>query len=211
TRRPDRRIPRRPGQVHAGRGRIRTTGIQRRATARAAQQGRRRRHRSGITRGVLRMAETTTEGDLTGIEIKTGQKETSWQENLPVVGSAVKAFNDNVDAFDDGNLDPSEMGDIMSDSESFISSCADAISGLTSADPVHWLVRNGLDFLIATFEPLQDALHYVTGDGPALEQAAKNFADIGKGVEKIRTGFEEDVNKPLQDWKGEASETAGAR
>lgn len=156
------------------------------------------------------MAETTTTGDLTGTEVTTGQDSGSWYENLPLGGGAVDLFKNTASAAEDGHLDPSEMNDLMSDGQSFIGSCSDMISGLI-ADPVHWLVSNGLDFLLSTFEPLQDALHQVSGDGPAMEQAAENFTNIGEGLEGVRKEFEENVDESLQEWKGYASETAGSR
>lgn len=157
------------------------------------------------------MAETTTTGELTDTEITTGHDKGGLVENLPVVGGAVDLFQRSTSAAEDGHLDPSEMNDIMSDGQSFIGSCSDMISGLSGNDPVHWLVSNGLDFLISTFDPLQEALHQVSGDGPAMEQAAGNFTNIGEGLEGVRTEFEGDVNESLQGWTGYASEAAGSR
>src|SRR5699024_7804490 len=102
-----------------------------------------------------------------------------------------------------------DMDDVMMDGESFIDSCMDVVGGIT--DPVAWLVSNGLDFLVSNIQPLQDALHEVTGDGPALEQAAENFTTIGEGLQDMRTNFEQEVGESLQGWTGYAAQTAGTR
>src|SRR5699024_346947 len=102
-----------------------------------------------------------------------------------------------------------DMDDLMMDGESFIESCMDVVSGIT--DPLASLVGNGLDFLISNIQPLQDALHKVTGDGPALEQAAENFTNIGEGLQGMRTNFEQEVGQSLQGWTGYAAQTAGTR
>jgi hypothetical protein len=157
------------------------------------------------------MAETKTTGELSGIEITTGQD--YWKgvrESIPVAGGAFKTFDAAKTGFEDGKLAPDELGQIQSEGSAFIQSCTGAATGI-AMDPIGWLVGQGLSFLISICQPLQDAIHFVSGDGPALEQAAGNFANIGKGLEKMKAQFEEDLKSSLQSWGGDASEAAGTK
>lgn len=156
------------------------------------------------------MPETTNTGDLTDIEITSGQDyATGVAEAVPVVGGAVTSFDAVGTAMEDGTLAPSEIGSLESEGQAFIQSCQGA-AGIAT-DPIGWLVGNGLDFLLAVVQPLQDAVHFVTGDGPALSQAAGNFDNIGHGLEKIKADFERDLHQSLQSWSGEASDAAGSK
>lgn len=157
------------------------------------------------------MAEATTTGDLTDNGAVTGQGQGNPAGNPPLGGGAVDLFQNTANTAEDGHLDDADMSDMMSDGDSFIGSCSDMLSAISDADPINSLVSNGLDFLLDIFAPLQDALDQVTGDGPAMEQAAEDFTNIGKKLEDIRSEFEEDVSESLQGWTGQASEAAGSR
>lgn len=154
------------------------------------------------------MAETEHEAG--GVTIKTGEKDTSTkvQEAVPFYGNVVKAF-DAKSKTDDGATD-SEVNALMSEGSGFIQSLSGAAIGIAT-DPIGWLVGQGLGFLISVCQPLEDAIHFVSGDGPALSQAAENFDAIGKGVVELRKTFEEELKGSLQTWGGEASEAAGTK
>jgi hypothetical protein len=154
------------------------------------------------------MAEEKTSAG--GVEITTGEKDVGQKalEAVPTLGNAVKTY----DAF--GKLgdgaDGSEISSLASEGAGFVQSLGTAALGIAT-DPIGWLVGQGLNFLISVVQPLEDAIHFVSGDGPALSQAAENFNAIGKGVAELRKTFDEDLKASLQGWGGDASETAGTK
>ncbi|SFB30832.1 hypothetical protein SAMN05216266_10816 [Amycolatopsis marina] len=154
------------------------------------------------------MAETEHEAG--GVTIKTGEKDIGdkAKEAVPLYGNAVKAF-DAGSKLSDGATG-SEISALASESSGLIQSLGGAALGIAT-DPIGWLVGQGLGFLISVCQPLEDAIHFVSGDGPALSQAAENFDAIGKGVVELRQKFEEDLKTSLQTWGGEASEAAGTK
>ncbi|WP_020662814.1 hypothetical protein [Amycolatopsis benzoatilytica] len=129
---------------------------------------------------------------------------------LPVVGNAVKLY-------DAGTSDAIKAGDtatglsgVISESTGLIQSCAETAMGIAQ-DPVGWLVGQGLNFLLAVCDPLQDAIHFVSGDGPALSKAAENFTAIGRGLEQFAQQFSEQAKTSLSQWEGGAADTAAAK
>lgn len=154
------------------------------------------------------MAEEKTSAG--GVTITTGEKDlgTKALESSPLVGNAVKAFGAGAKLTDGATQ--SEVSGLMSEGSGFIQSLSGAALGIAT-DPIGWLVGQGLSFLISVCQPLEDAIHFVSGDGPALSQAAGNFAEIGKGVEKLRGTFEEDLSASLKEWGGDAAEAAGTK
>ena len=78
-------------------------------------------------------------------------------------------------------------------------------------DPIGWLVGQGLNFLISVVQPLEDAIHFVSGDGPALQQAGENFGAIAQGISDLSTRFTEDLQSTVTTWGGSASEAAATK
>ncbi|MFO7192610.1 hypothetical protein [Thermocrispum sp.] len=94
---------------------------------------------------------------------------------------------------------------VVLDTTDFVASAVGDITSFAS-DPIAWLVGNGLDMLLAVVTPLQDALHFVTGDGPALKKGAENFVGIAKGLEDMGKNLCEVSDDRLKEWTGDASE-----
>jgi hypothetical protein len=130
--------------------------------------------------------------------------------SLPVLGSAVKTFDSVTGAAGDGNVTDSELRGVATQSTGFVQSCMDVASGIAT-DPIGWLVGQGLNFLLAVCQPLQDAIHFVSGDGPALANAAESFNNIGTGIAEFAQQFSDDATASLQSWQGEAAEAAGTK
>ncbi|WP_336161845.1 hypothetical protein [Amycolatopsis sp. VC5-11] len=129
---------------------------------------------------------------------------------LPVVGGAVRIY-------DAGTSDAIKAGDtatglsgVVSETTNFVQSCAETAMSISS-DPIGWLVGQGLNFLLAVCDPLQDAIHFVSGDGPALSKAAENFTAIGRGLEQFAHQFSEQAKSSLSQWEGGAAETAAEK
>ncbi|WP_020668433.1 WXG100 family type VII secretion target [Amycolatopsis nigrescens] len=98
-------------------------------------------------------------------------------------------------------------GGVISDATGFIQSSADTAMSIAS-DPIGWLIGQGLNFLLNVVQPLQDLLHMVTGDGPALATASENFISIGKGLESMSADFVKVADEALTDWSGDAADSA---
>jgi hypothetical protein len=151
---------------------------------------------------------------LSGITIESessyGEKVVEAVKGLPVVGGAVGIFAGAASAVSDGGLSGSDLQGLASEGASFISSCSSVVSDVAT-DPIGWLVGEGLDFLISICQPLQDAIHMVSGDGPALSTASGNFSSIAQGIANFADEFAEECQTALADWDGEAAEAAAAK
>lgn len=151
--------------------------------------------------------EKTTAG---GVEITTGEKDTGQKmaEAVPFYGNYLKT-KDAADKFSDG-ADGSEVSNLASEGTALLGSVGTSALGVAT-DPIGWLVGQGLNFLISVVQPLEDAIHFVSGDGPALSQAAENFDAIGKGVADLHKTFDQDLQESVQNWGGNAAEAASTK
>ncbi|MEV6244226.1 hypothetical protein [Lentzea sp. NPDC051838] len=142
-----------------------------------------------------------------GVDIKVGEKTTGEKavEAIPIYGNFVKAKDAMGDAGQTGGASA-----LSSEGSALISGLTEAGQGL-AMDPLGWLVGQGLNFLISVVQPLEDAIHFVSGDGPALQQAGENFGAIAAGIAELRTTFEDDLGSTVQTWGGSASEAAGTK
>jgi hypothetical protein len=124
------------------------------------------------------------------------------------LGSGYSTFDTVKKATADG-FQPSDIGTIAASGAGFVSSCA-GVADIAS-DPIGWLVGQGLNFLMNVCQPLQDAIHFVSGDGPALANAASNFNNIGVYLQSYGQKFGEDAKSALQQWEGQAKERASEK
>ncbi|MCP2253032.1 hypothetical protein LY13_001776 [Prauserella aidingensis] len=134
-------------------------------------------------------------------------------KNTPGVETAIKGV-DTVTNFWQGLPDDPDAADVVlhgancaTDTAGFIAECGTE-AATAVLDPVGWLVGHGLDFLLNLITPLQDALHMVTGDGPALEKAAQDFQGIGDGLVDYANEFRRVADEALVDWNGDAAGAA---
>lgn len=125
------------------------------------------------------------------------------------LGSGYGAFTAVQGALSDGKVSGGEIAGIAASGASFVTSCMD-VSGIAT-DPIGWLVGQGLNFLMTVVQPIQDAIHIVSGDGPALSNAAANFGSIAQGMAGYSQKFIQEAQTSLSQWSGEAAETAGKK
>ncbi|GAA3458717.1 hypothetical protein ACFFSW_07665 [Saccharothrix longispora] len=153
------------------------------------------------------MAEVKTTAG--GVEITVGEKATGQKvaEAVPFYGNYLKTAEALGKAQKDGGA---EITGLASEGTALIGALGTSAYGIAT-DPIGWLVGQGLNFLISVVQPLEDAIHFVSGDGPALAQAAENFNAIGKGVAELRKKFDEDLQNSVTSWGGPASEVAGTK
>ncbi|WP_116204568.1 hypothetical protein [Amycolatopsis circi] len=130
--------------------------------------------------------------------------------HTPVIGKGVSTISNAYDKFSKAD----SVGDIAAASGQLLQDGTGFVAGATmdmasfALDPVGWLVSNGLNMLLDLIQPLNDALHFVTGDGPALEKAAGDFVAIGTGFVKLADDFVKTGDEALKDWEGEGGEAA---
>lgn len=127
-------------------------------------------------------------------------------EAIPIAGEGWKAFTSGKEALSDGSVSFDEVRGVAAEGAGFVQSCM----GVTeiATDPVGWLVGKGLDFLLAICQPLQDAIHFVSGDGGELSRAAGNFGGIGQGLAGFGEQFAQHAQEALAKWEGQAAQTA---
>lgn len=151
---------------------------------------------------------------LSGVTVNThhGTDARKVSESLPgPLGAANKTAHDATKTMGKPDAQGSDVGMLVSDAGSFVASCADTATGIAT-DPIGWLIGQGLSFLISVVEPLQDLLHQVSGDGPALAQAAGNFDSIAQGLEQYAQRFQQGVDAQMKfAWDGRAAEAAEAK
>lgn len=127
------------------------------------------------------------------------------EENAPIWGNFVKAKEAAGKTGDTGGV----FG-LTSEGSALVTSVVEFGQGMVM-DPIGWLVGQGLNFLISVVQPLEDAIHFVSGDGPALQQAGENFGAIAQGISDLSTRFTEDLQSTVTTWGGSASEAAATK
>lgn len=139
-------------------------------------------------------------------QVTIGEKTTGEKaaENAPFYGSFMKALEASSKTGETGGF-----ASLASEGSALISSVSEA--GQIAVDPIGWLVNQGLSFLISVVEPLEDAIHFVSGDGPALQQAGENFGLLAEGLTALREGFANDLQSSVQGWGGPAADVAATK
>ncbi|UOZ09636.1 hypothetical protein [Amycolatopsis sp. WQ 127309] len=132
----------------------------------------------------------------------------------PFAGSAVTVGQDAVSVVKavsaphpDGADITLGLTSIATDTAGFIQSSSSTITDIAT-DPLGWLVGQGLNFLLSAVQPIQDAIHFVSGDGPALGVAAENFSAIATGLDQLAKNFAEVADSSLAQWQGDAGDAA---
>ncbi|UKD53922.1 hypothetical protein L3Q65_39555 [Amycolatopsis sp. FU40] len=149
-------------------------------------------------------------GKVKGYDDSLGQNASDMAKKAPIVGKGYSTISGAVDKFgsakDAGDI-AAASGQLVQDGAGFVAGAAVDVASF-AVDPIGWLVSNGLNMLIELVQPLQDALHFVTGDGPGLKRASENFTEIGKGFVMLADQFVKDGDEALKDWQGEGGDAA---
>jgi hypothetical protein len=96
---------------------------------------------------------------------------------------------------------------LVGDGAAFVGAAAGDMTTF-AMDPIGWLVSHGLNMLLELVQPLQDALHQVTGDGPAIGHASDNFGTIAQGFVALAEDFERTGDTALAEWVDDAGNAA---
>lgn len=137
-------------------------------------------------------------------------------KKTPIVGDAVQLGKDSVAAYKqvfdsktqaDGADIAMGVTTIAMDARTLIQSGSQTIVDIAT-DPLGWLIGQGLSFLINVVQPVQDAIHFVSGDGPALSKAAENFGALAKALQEMSVNFDQVADERLAGWAGDAGTAA---
>jgi hypothetical protein len=144
-----------------------------------------------------------------GDDVVPGLNTENLVKKAPVVGGGVQTVKD---AMALGSAaDGAELGmgiaTVAVDATTFVQSASSTIVDIAT-DPLGWLVGQGLSFLVNVVQPVQDAIHFVSGDGPALGKAAENFGTIAKGLQEMAVNFAAVADEKLAGWEGDAGNAA---
>jgi hypothetical protein len=144
-----------------------------------------------------------------GDDVVPGINTENLVKKAPVIGDGVQTVKDAIGLGD--SADGAELGmgiaTICLDATTFVQSASSTIVDIAT-DPLGWLVGQGLSFLINVVQPVQDAIHFVSGDGPALGTAAENFGTIAKGLQEMAVNFADVADEKLAGWEGDAGDAA---
>ncbi|GLW92323.1 hypothetical protein [Actinokineospora globicatena] len=136
-------------------------------------------------------------------------------ENTPVAGTVWKSGKSiaeharQLGTADDFGDVAAASGQLVGDGAKFMASAAADVT-FFAMDPIGWLVSHGLNMLLELVQPLQDALHQVSGDGPAIGHASDNFVTMAEGFVALAADFETTGDTALKDWQDDAGEAAKA-
>ncbi|WP_086662497.1 WXG100 family type VII secretion target [Lentzea kentuckyensis] len=147
------------------------------------------------------------EGGENEVKITVGEKTLGQkaEENAPLWGNFVKAKEAAGKTGETGGV-----AGLSAEGSALVTSVVEFGQGMVM-DPIGWLVGQGLNFLISVVQPLEDAIHFVSGDGPALQQAGENFGAIAQGISDLSTRFTDDLQSTVTNWGGSASEAAATK
>lgn len=144
-------------------------------------------------------------GKVTSYDESAGADVLRAARQVPVVDPAVKAGTSiaeharqfaNADGLDEL---AAASGALVSDGAKFVGGVAGQAVGF-AFDPISWLVSHGLNMLLELVQPFQDALHAVSGDGPAIGHASENFTALAHGFVELANDFEKTGDETLKDW-----------
>lgn len=147
---------------------------------------------------------------ISGYDDSLGKNAMDAAKKAPVVGKGINTIANAAKNFGEAK----DVGDVAAASGQLIQDGAGFVAGAAVdmatfvLDPVGWLVSNGLNMLLELVQPLQDALHFVTGDGPALSTASGNFTAIGNGFVALAEDFVQTGDDALKEWEGDAGDAA---
>lgn len=109
----------------------------------------------------------------------------------------------------DGKL--SNIQTEMADSNGKYNKFLEKGRGVVGLDPLKWLVGTLVDFLVQTFQPLEDLLGVVTGNEARMMVSANMWQDVANAMPPIAEHMNSATTEELAEWVGQAGDTARAR
>ncbi|WP_326568092.1 hypothetical protein VSH64_40875 [Amycolatopsis rhabdoformis] len=157
------------------------------------------------------MADSIANGiEVTEYDESFGKNAVDAAKKTPFIGKGVSTISNlatNISGADGIGDIAAAGGQLVQDGAGFVAGAAADVASF-ALDPVGWLVSNGLNMLLELVQPMQDALHFVTGDGPSLKTASGNFTKIGTSFVALADDFVKFGDDTLRTWQGEGGDAA---
>jgi hypothetical protein len=141
----------------------------------------------------------------TGANADTGtwRLDNNQTDKIPFVGAGMGAWKSGEKFADDPGANWSELTSIGGTVASMYGTVA-----AIGADPLNWLISQGLGFLIDWIQPLQDAIGYVTGNPERMDADMAKWARVQKALVPLSQEVRDAANAGLVTWEGEAAGAA---
>ncbi|RZS30507.1 hypothetical protein EV193_11627 [Herbihabitans rhizosphaerae] len=79
------------------------------------------------------------------------------------------------------------------------------------ADPLGWLLSQGINFAMTAIPPLKDLINVVSGNGDVLAAAAKEYGGVATDLDTMGRDLVDTCRKGVPEWDGQAAEAAEQR
>ncbi|MBI1759203.1 MAG: hypothetical protein HYR62_08260 [Actinobacteria bacterium] len=112
-----------------------------------------------------------------------------------------------------GNLIADCTAAAHGDYQTVIAQCLDlGIQGWQlGEDPLGWLIGAGLSWLVGVFQPLEDGLGLVTGNGDRIKRDAEQWHEVARQLKALSVDLTGSWERGVEDWHGDAADRANAR
>ncbi|MGH3490564.1 MAG: hypothetical protein ACRDP8_21965 [Actinopolymorphaceae bacterium] len=154
------------------------------------------------------MTTNDTDSDVTndtGANADTGtwRLDNNQVDKIPFAGSGVGIWKSGDKFLDDPGANWSEVASVGGS----VAGMAGSVMAI-GADPLNWLISQGLGFLIDWIQPLQDAIGYVTGNPERMDEEMKKWARVQAALVPLAGEVRDAANAGLVTWEGEAAGAA---
>ncbi|GAB3427484.1 hypothetical protein [Flindersiella endophytica] len=141
-----------------------------------------------------------------GKDTSTGRLDGSQIDKVPFVGQGVSAYKSGEKLVEDPAANWSEAVNIGTQ----VYGMANNVMSI-AADPLNWLISQGLGFLIDWIQPLQDAIGYVTGNPERMDEEIAKWTRVQNALTPLAQEVRDASNNGLLVWEGKASDAAKTR
>ncbi|MEQ4205067.1 hypothetical protein ABN028_28090 [Actinopolymorpha sp. B17G11] len=154
------------------------------------------------------MTTNDTDSDVTndtGANADTGtwRLDNNQVDKIPFAGQGVGIWKSGDKFLDDPGANWSEVASIGGS----VAGMAGSVMAI-GADPLNWLISQGLGFLIDWIQPLQDAIGYVTGNPERMDADMAKWARVQNALVPLSGEVRDAANAGLVTWEGEAANAA---
>jgi hypothetical protein len=156
---------------------------------------------------------TTDDADTSVTNDKDANKDTgtfrldnNQVDKVPFVGQGVSAYKSGEKFLEDPAANWSEAVNIGTQVYGMVNNVQ-----TIAADPLNWLISQGLGFLIDWIQPLQDAIGYVTGNPERMDEEMAKWTRVQNALTPLAQEVRDAANNGLLVWEGKASDAAKTR
>lgn len=156
------------------------------------------------------MSENTPDSDVTNDTTKpvadTWSLDTNQSDKIPVYGQGKAIYDSGKKLFGDPVNNLGELANIGGQ----VAALGSTYSAVV-ADPLNWLISQGVGFLIDFIQPLEDLLGMVTGNPERMQGEMDKWQRVGEALVPLSEEIRAAGNHGLATWEGKAGEAAKTR